>query len=281
PAAAKMARAAGFVREAGGGVRARVFTRMWLSLLALWSRNAVPMLPPEQILLPVWAPVSVYAFGCWARQTIVALQIVTALQPTTTVDFAIPELCTGEERGPHVLDRALRFYERRPLPWLRQKALDTAERWVVERQEAEGSGGGIQPPWGWSMGVLRGRGYGLDHPVLTRALAGLDSFTVDDEDGRRLEACQSPVWDTALAVIALLDAGLPADHPALRRAGEWLAGREVRTRGGWAGRKPRVRAGGLPFRVGKENDPHRHGTALRIPPPRTARPRTRRRQPGP
>src|SRR5262249_58793365 len=113
-----------------------------------------------------------------------------------------------------------RFYDRRPLPWLRQKALDTAERWVVERQEVDGSWGGIQPPWVWSMIALNARGYGLDHPVLTGALAGLDSFTIDDEDGRRLEACQSPVWDTALAGIALLDARPPPDHPALRPAGE-------------------------------------------------------------
>src|SRR5439155_838678 len=81
-----------------------------------------------------------------------------------------------------------------------------AERWIVERQEADGSWGGIQPPWVWSMVALYARGYGLDHPVQKLALAGLDSFTIDNEDGRRLEACQSPVWDTALAVIALLDA---------------------------------------------------------------------------
>ena len=262
PEAAHMRRAAVFVREAGGVERTRVFTRMWLSLLSLWSWNAVPMLPPEQILLPVWAPVSVYAFGCWARQTIVALQIVTALQPTTTVDLAIPELRTHEQRAPHVLDRVLRLYERRPPAWLRRKALDTAERWIVERQEVDGSWGGIQPPWVWSMIALHARGYARDHPVQARALAGLDSFTIDDEAGRRLEACQSPVWDTALAVIALLDAGLPAGHPALRRAGEWLAGREVRTRGDWAVRKPKLETGGFPFEFANDNYPDVDDTAV-------------------
>src|SRR5439155_1317889 len=110
-------------------------------------------------------------------------------------------------------------------------------RWIGERQGADGSGGGIEPPWVWWMIALHARGYGVEHPVQQLALAGLDSFTIDDEDGRRLEACQSPVWDTALAVIALLDAGLPAAHPPLVRAGNWLAGREVKTRGDWAVRK--------------------------------------------
>jgi squalene-hopene/tetraprenyl-beta-curcumene cyclase len=262
PEAAHMRRAATLVRDAGGVERSRVFTRMWLSLLSLWSWDAVPMLPPEQILLPPSAPLSIYAFGCWARQTIVALQVVTALQPSTRVDFEIPELCTGERLAPHALDRALRRYERRPLGPLRRKALDVAERWIVERQERDGSWGGIQPPWVWSMIALHERGYGLDHPVQQIALAGLGSFTIDDDEGRRLEACQSPVWDTALAVIALLDGGLPADHPAVERAARWLVGREVLVRGDWAVRKPRLAVGGFPFEFANENYPDVDDTAV-------------------
>jgi squalene-hopene/tetraprenyl-beta-curcumene cyclase len=262
PEAAHMRRAAQLVREQGGVEAARVFTRMWLSLLSLWSWDEVPMLPPEQMLLPPAAPLSIYSFGCWARQTIVALQIVTALQPTTTVDFAIPELTTGEHPPPHPLDRALRLYERRPIGPLRQKALDAAERWIVARQERDGSWGGIQPPWVWSMIALHTRGYGLDHPVQKLALAGLDSFTIEDDKGRRLEACQSPVWDTALSVIALLDAGVPASDAAIGRAAEWLVGREVRVRGDWTVRKPKLASGGFPFEYANDNYPDVDDTAV-------------------
>ena len=80
--AAHMRTAAELVRDAGGVERTRVFTRMWLSLLALWSWEEVPALPPEQILLPPRAPLSIYSFGCWARQTIVALSIASALRPS-------------------------------------------------------------------------------------------------------------------------------------------------------------------------------------------------------
>src|SRR5580765_6677255 len=196
---------------------------MWLSLLGLWSWAAVPTLPPEMILLPVRAPLSIYAFGCWARQTIVALMVVTALEPGKPVRFGIDELRTGASPvGPPddlcgraflAGDRAAHAYGRRAIPRLRRHAIRTAERWIVERQERDGSWGGIQPPWVWSIVALHELGYRLDHPVMRKALAGLDTFTVDDELGRRLEACQSPVWDTALAVIALLDAGLAPSHP--------------------------------------------------------------------
>src|SRR5262249_56379346 len=84
-------------------------------------------------------------------------------------------------------------------------------------------GGGIQPPWVYSLIALHLRGYGLDHPVMQRGIAGLERFTIieDTPEGpvRRMEACQSPVWDTVLAVIALADAGLPPDDAALTAAG--------------------------------------------------------------
>jgi squalene-hopene/tetraprenyl-beta-curcumene cyclase len=270
--AAHMARAARFVCEAGGIARSRVFTRMWLSLLGLWSWAEVPTLPPEQILLPVRAPLSIYSFGCWARQTIVALMVVTALRPAEQVAFGIGELHTGSSPiGPPddfwgrafvALDRAAHAYGRRPLGPLRRRALRTAERWIVERQERDGSWGGIQPPWVWSIVALRALGYPLDHPVVAKALAGLDSFTLDDGLGRRLEACQSPVWDTALAVIALLDAGVDRSDPAVERACRWLVDQEVSIRGDWAVRRPNLAPGGFPFEYANDNYPDVDDTAV-------------------
>src|SRR5262249_47296321 len=146
-----------------------------------------------------------------------------------------------------LLDRACHAYGRRPIAAVRRRALRAAERWVVERQESDGSWGGIQPPWVWSIVGLHALGYELDHPVLVRALAGLGSLPPADEQGRRLEACQSPVWDTALSVIALLDAGLAASDPAIVRACEWLAAQEVSTRGDWSVRRPGLAPGGFPF----------------------------------
>jgi squalene-hopene/tetraprenyl-beta-curcumene cyclase len=260
-----MRSAAAFVREAGGVAGSRVFTRMWLALLGLWSWGEVPTLPPEQILLPVRAPLSIYSFGCWARQTIVALSIVTTLRPSRAVAFSIDEL-RGDALPPGpptdawgrafvLLDRACHAYGRHPVSAIRRRALRRAERWVVERQERDGSWGGIQPPWVWSIVGLHALGHGLDHPVVTRALAGLDAFTIDDEQGRRLEACQSPVWDTALSVIALLDAGIPASDPAIERACEWLCSQEVSTRGDWAVRRDGLAPGGFPFEFANDSYP--------------------------
>ena len=75
---------------------------------------------------------------------------------------------------------------------------------------------------------------------------------VEDGDRLRPEACQSPVWDTGLAVLALRAAGVDADHPQLRKAGEWLLAEEVTTKGDWAIRRPDLAPGGWAFEF--END---------------------------
>jgi squalene-hopene/tetraprenyl-beta-curcumene cyclase len=98
--------------------------------------------------------------------------------------------------------------------------------------------------------------------VIERALAGLDAFTIEDEQGRRLEACQSPVWDTALAVLALLDAGFDPGHEAVARGALWLAGREVRVRGDWSVRRPDLEPGGFPFEFANDNYPDVDDTAV-------------------
>ncbi|HEV7936910.1 MAG TPA: prenyltransferase/squalene oxidase repeat-containing protein [Solirubrobacteraceae bacterium] len=285
-----MRAAADFVRAQGGIEHARVFTHVWLALFGLWSWDQVPALPPEIVLLPSWVPLNIYDFACWARQTIVALSLVMAHRPRHELPFALEELhgpklwraaepTSARGRWLTRLDRVLRVYERRPPRLLRRIAMARAERWIVRRQEADGSWGGIQPPWVYSLIALRLNGYALDHPLMRRGIEGLDSFIVEEQGdresggllpvgesvapvgSRRLEACQSPVWDTALSVVALSDAGLPGEHPAQVRAGEWLLGEEVRKPGDWRMRRPTLRPGGWAFEFANDNYPDIDDTA--------------------
>jgi squalene-hopene/tetraprenyl-beta-curcumene cyclase len=278
-----MTAAAVFVREQGGIEKARVFTHVWLALFGLWSWDRVPALPPEIVLLPKWVALNVYDFACWARQTIVALSIVIAHRPCRELGFALEELHGREpwalapprsSRGRWLarLDKAIRVYERHPIGLLRRIAMGRAERWIVRRQEADGSWGGIQPPWVYSLMALHLNGYALDHPVMRRGIEGIEGFMVEEQgdplgvgapqgESRRLEACQSPVWDTALTVVALSDAGLSPDHPALVRAGEWLLGEEVRVSGDWRAARPALEPGGWAFEFANENYPDVDDTA--------------------
>jgi squalene-hopene/tetraprenyl-beta-curcumene cyclase len=272
-----MASAAAWVREHGGVARSRVFTRIWLALFGWWRWEDLPEMPPELIYLPSWFPLNIYSFGCWARQTIVPLTVVCAHRPVRPGPFAIDELHVDPARpnppAPRAplnswdgffqrLDRALHAYRRFPVGPLRRSAMRAASRWIVERQENDGCWGGIQPPAVYSIIALNLLGYDLDHPVLRAGLESLDRFAVwPDEQTRMIEACQSPVWDTCLATIALADAGLPADHPALVRATDWMLGEEVTRPGDWRVRRPDLAPGGWAFEFHNDNYPDTDDTA--------------------
>src|SRR5665213_3938653 len=92
-------------------------------------------------------------------------------------------------------------------------------------------------------------------------LEGIDRFTIHEPDSRRLEACQSPVWDTALAMVALADAGLPANDPALVRAADWVLSEQVPRDGDWAVRRPHLRPGGWSFEFANDYYPDVDDTA--------------------
>src|SRR5688572_12197652 len=213
----RLAAARRFVEERGGIGGARVFTRMWLALVGLWDWDEIPEIPPELVLFPPWSPLSAYTFACWARQTMVALSIVRHYKPVHRIpaERACHELNLGRQRR----------RSRIPVPGFRPgrgKALAYAERWLIDRQELDGSWGGIQPPWVWAIVALVCRGHALESPYVRRALDGWKRFLVEDGDRLRPEACQSPVWDTGLALLGLEAAGVSADEPDLQRAADWL-----------------------------------------------------------
>src|SRR5262249_47641982 len=143
----------------GGANRTPFSTRLWLAVLGIHPWEALPALPPELIYLPARAPVSIYRFACWARQTFVALMVVLSLRPTYPLPVGLDELYLeepGSVPGPlpktpgrwtGVFERMVplaRRWERIRPRWLAQRSYRRIEKWICERQEADGSWGGIQ-----------------------------------------------------------------------------------------------------------------------------------------
>ncbi|HEX4832069.1 MAG TPA: squalene--hopene cyclase [Trebonia sp.] len=266
PGEEHMRRAAGWITGHGGVTATRVFTRIWLAVVGRWSWDDLPVIPPEIIFLPSWFPLNIYDWGCWARQTIVALSVVASFKPSRPLPFEITELYAAVPGLPpkadqrdfwavtfNNIDKALHKAERYVPRQARQAALRRCADWIIARQEADGCWGGIQPPWVYSIMGLNLLGYGLDHPILKKAIEGLDRFTIRDEKGRRLEACQSPVWDTVLVMTGLADAGIAPDHPALVSSAQWVLSEEIRQKGDWQVRRPDTPAGGWAFEFDNDN----------------------------
>src|SRR5579859_1776611 len=269
PDAPFMQQAPTFILSKGGVPKARIFTKIWLALLGQYDWRGLPVMPPELIFLPSWFPFNIYDFACWARGTIVPILILLTERPVRPVPpiadvselYCRPEdrldLATLPDRGPTPLfswrrfflgaDKALRRLEQGRWKPLRAVAKRACERWIIAHQEADGSWGGIQPPWVYSLLALHVLGHSPTDPVITKGLRGFEDFAIEDERAFRTQSCMSPVWDTCLAATALLDSGLPPDHPTLEQAGRWLMNEQIFSGGDWQVKNTRGRPGGWSF----------------------------------
>ena len=261
-----MRRARDFIVSMGGVPKIRVFSKIWLALFGQWDWKGVPLMPAEIMLLPNWAPINIYDFSSWARATLVPLLILLDNKPVKQIpehagidelypspreetDYSItrPKKLIGWETIFYVGDTALRYVEKLPWKPTRAQAIRKAEEWIVDHQEDDGSWGGIQPPWVYSLMALHTLGYSVNHPVMARGISGFDKFAIEEGDTLRVQACVSPLWDTALAMIGLLDSGLEPDHPALVKAGDWLLKEQVLSGGDWQVKAKSVPPGGWAF----------------------------------
>ncbi len=261
-----MSRARAFIRERGGIARARTFTRIWLALFGQWSWDDLPAMPPELMLLPPAAPLSIYRFSSWARGTIVPLLLLMNDRPVRPIpDAARLDELRVEDPAPRAprdmldrlffaLDAAVRRYERLPYHPLRARARKAAEQWILSHQEADGSWGGIQPPWVYSLMALHTVGHSLSSPALKKGLEGMHGrWMVRRADGRmRVQACLSPVWDTGLALLALLESGVDPGEAGVQSASAWLLREEIRVPGDWSVQVRGVEPSGWAFEF--END---------------------------
>lgn len=274
-----MYRARSFILEKHGVMKANLITKIWLALFGEYDWQSIPTIPPEITFLPSWFYLNIYECSSWARATIMALAIISTKKPTCRIpDYArISELYTEPERNQYnvkiprllkwetfflVIDRILKIYDKSPVKPLRGLALRKTADWVIEHQDEDGSWGGIMLPWVYSLIALKCLGYPLDHPIIKRGMEGLEAFIIEDENTFLLQPSISPVWDTAWAVLALRESGLPTDHPSLVRAARWLLEKEIRFKGDWTVKNRHAEAGCWAFEFENRHYPDIDDTSV-------------------
>jgi len=276
-----MQKARDFVLSRGGVMKSNTITRVWLAIFGQFDYRGTPSIPPEIVFLPNWFYLNIYEFASWSRETIMALILILSTHPVCQVPpgAAIPELYIEPERkryyAPAKRDRLFswksfflfgdslfKVYARFPLKPFHKTAIRKVESWVVDHQETDGSWAGIMLPWVYSLIALKSLGYGPDHPVIKKGLEGLKPFICEDERTFRLQPATSPVWDTAWATLALIETGVPEDHPAVIKSARWLLGKEIRKYGDWKIKNPRTTPGGWSFEFCNDLYPDIDDTAV-------------------
>jgi squalene-hopene/tetraprenyl-beta-curcumene cyclase len=282
PAAPHMVRAREAILARGGGAACNVFTRIMLALFGIVDWRATPEIPVEIMHLPRWFPIHLAKISYWARTVIVPLLVLRAIRPRArnprgvTIDEIFlepPSSIAGLPRGAHqkepwaslffALDAVLRVVR----PWFprgsHQRAIDKARAFVDERLNGEDGLGAIFPAMANAVMMYDALGFGPDHPNRATARASIEKLLVVKADEAYCQPCLSPVWDTALAAHALLEAGAEPHAEAAVRALAWLKPLQVLdVEGDWSEWRPKVRPGGWAFQYRNDHYPDLDDTAV-------------------
>jgi squalene-hopene/tetraprenyl-beta-curcumene cyclase len=269
------------ILDMGGVTEVNTFTKIYLCFLGQFDYDAVPAIPPEIVLFPNWFWFNIYEISSWSRAILVPLSICYAKKPLKKIpdDMGVEELFVGgrDKSRMHlhwskelvswrnfflVLDRMVHWFELvhiRPLRWL---ALRQAEKWMLERFEMSDGLGAIYPSIMNSIIAMRCLGYSLDDPQVIRAMDEFEKLGIEEEDTFRMQPCMSPVWDTAYALFALGEAGVPATDPRMVKCADWILQKQVRNSGDWKVKNTKGQPGGWYFEFNNEFYPDVDDSAM-------------------
>ncbi len=267
----------------GGVPRMNTFSKLYLALIGLYPWKHVPTIPCEVLLIGKWFHVNFWEMSNWSRGMLVPLSIINHFKPTRPVKVRLDELFPqgmndrdlALARDPEAftwrnffisLDRLHKFAERfarRHVHPFRKAALKKAEAWMLERFEGSAGLAAIFPAMLNSIIALKALGYPDDHPILQREWRELKKLQHETAHDVRIEPCFSPVWDTAIVAICLRESGVPADHPQMQRAAEFLMEKEIRFAGDWVHKNPaKVEPSGWVFEYNNKWNPDVDDTAM-------------------
>lgn len=281
----RMLRAREVALNLGGVPRMNTFSKLYLALLGLFPWEYVPTIPCEVLLIGKWFHVNFWDMSNWSRAMLVPLAIINHFKPTRAPrsNVNLDELYPAgvQERDLALAPDPERITWRNFFLWLdrlhkfaewfanngihpfRKSALKKAEQWMLERFEGSDGLGAIFPAMLNALIALKALGYADNHPQVLRAERELKKLEHETVDSVRIEPCFSPVWDTAIVTMCLRESGVPADHPRLKQATEWLMTKEIRFRGDWQYKNPaKVEPSGWVFEYENKWNPDVDDTAM-------------------
>jgi squalene-hopene/tetraprenyl-beta-curcumene cyclase len=269
PDARHMSRAREYILANGGAARSNVFTHYAMALFGQIPWRGVPFLPVEIMLLPRWFPFHINKVSYWSRTVMIPLAILFSLRARARNPrgIHIQELFVRPPekekdffpvRSP--LNRLFLYFERNIrhieslIPkWVRRRAIKRAEKWIIERLNGTDGLGGIFPAMVNALEALTILGYPPDHSYRVSAKKALEGLLVVNGEQAYCQPCVSPVWDTALSALSLLEAESGAGNGKILKALDWLKERQVLNgTGDWRKDRPKLRAGGWAFQF--QND---------------------------
>lgn len=267
------------IMAGGGAAGCNVFTRITLALFGQVPWRAVPFTPVELILLPRWSPFHFSKVSYWTRAVTIPLTILCSLKPKAKnpkrVD--VQELfLTPPDQEKHyfpvrsrlnkvflVIDKMGRFLEPHIPDKIRNRAVEKAEQWFIERLNGTDGLGGVFPAMVNAHKAVACLGYPTEHPYRVATKQALKNLLVIGNESAYCQPCVSPVWDTALVCLALHEEGSSVARKHAMCALDWLRDRQLSHEpADWRVSHPDPKGGGWPFQFSNPYYPDLDDTSV-------------------
>jgi squalene-hopene/tetraprenyl-beta-curcumene cyclase len=268
------------IHELGGLEATNSYVRFYMAMFGAIDWSYVPAIPPELMLVPEWMPVNIFEMSSWTRGIVIPMTILYALRPNWRFPAGITfgDLFKVPGAKPPSLqwdrrvfswknfflaaDRLLKLYDRLPWKPTRKVALSRAWQWMVEHLERSEGLGTIYPAMMNSIYALLAVNGDPNDPLTAREIRFLERYEIEEHDALRVQPCISPVWDTAIAMVSLEEAGIGAAHPSLVRAAGWLLENQILGAGDWQVKNQKAEPGGWAFEFRNDFFPDVDDTAF-------------------
>jgi lanosterol synthase len=228
--------------------------KFWLALLDLYGYEGVNPVPPEIFILPKWLPFHPHRYYCHTRLIYLAMAYLYGSrtrarlgsitgelrqelysQPYSTIDFtahrhefARTDVYVKPSWWLRWTYEVLHVYERIPLAAVRRRALDRCLQRIIAEQRATRYQ--ALSPVNGLLNCLALWSRNAEGPDLVASLDGMEKWKwEDDAEGTRYVGARSNTWDTAFAMLALLESPDLAAHASepLRQAYLFLRGAQM------------------------------------------------------
>jgi squalene-hopene/tetraprenyl-beta-curcumene cyclase len=268
------------IHELGGLEATNSYVRFYMAMFGAIDWSYVPAIPPELMLVPEWLPLSIWEMSSWTRGIVIPMTIISAVKPNWRLPagMSFDELFKLPGAKPPSLswdrrifswrnffllaDRLLKLYERSPWKPTRKIALARAWQWTLDHLERSEGLGTIYPAMMNSIYAVLAVDGDPNDPLAAREIGFLERYEIEDHGAIHVQPCISPVWDTAIAMVSLEEAGIDPAHPALVRAAGWLLENQILGAGDWQVKNRKAEPGGWAFEFRNDFFPDVDDTAF-------------------
>jgi squalene-hopene/tetraprenyl-beta-curcumene cyclase len=146
---------------------------------------------------------------------------------------------------------------------VRARAMRRAQAWMLERLNGEDGLGAIFPAMVNALEAMATLGFPDDDPRRLTAKRALQKLLVIKPASAYCQPCVSPVWDTALAALAMQEDGTIKAREASVHALDWLQTKQLLDEpGDWRRERPELKGGGWAFQFANGHYPDLDDTAV-------------------